>query len=598
MYFDTIYAISSGEIKSGVVVFRVSGPHAFKVIEIFSIRNLLLNQIEYRKTYLRNLYSNNLFNCIDNNKDVNDFKINNLDNIDGNIEITNHNKISNIINDSQNYSNEITNNNILNINDNFPHYKDDDKQSNNVIDKVMLLFFKGPNSFTGEDVVEIHAHGSIVVMKMISFELSKFFRHAKPGEFTKRAFLNNKMTLYEVDALQSLLAAETITQHQLSQNQINPIVQAQHQNWRNELLNIYAFIEAYIDFPEEELPIELINNIINLITEMKNKMQIAIEQNINLEKIKLGIRTTIIGKPNAGKSSLLNLLAQKQVAIVSKIPGTTRDSIETYLDIKGYQINIIDTAGIRSSTEDEIETIGINIAKTNFITSDIKIILISIDDIDIEFLQDIYNTLKEFYLDEAQLKLQKEQIIFVLNKIDLLNEAEKIKYIQNINNQDIQDFKNSKNANTFENINNIEKNINSEENNINFSKLTSKLDNLNNIKNLIKKIFELDDIYLNEDNFISISSTENININNLLDAIQIKCKSLHPKEPAIISNIRQREYFLHTIFYLNNALNNIHDIVFLSEDIRSAINALESIIGKIEVEEMLGKIFSEFCIGK
>lgn len=595
MYFDTIYAISSGEIKSGVVVFRISGRDAFKVIDIFLIENLSLSIIKPRFAYLRELYS--------------------IDNQNINLE-------------------------FLNL------LKEDKKISKYPIDKVLLLFFKAPNSFTGENIVEIHAHGSLAVMKMISLQLSKFFRHAKPGEFTKTALFNNKISVYEVESLQTLLAAETIMQHQLSLTQKNPKVEQQHLNWRGKLINALAYAEACIDFSDEDdIPIDLISNVVDIIINIKVEIEKGIEQMSYIEKIKTGINTAIIGKPNSGKSSLINLLAKKQVAIVSGIPGTTRDAIEVCIDIMGNQVNIIDTAGIRNVPSDildnEVEKIGIDIAKNLFLSSDIKIILISIDDFDQVFLEDIFAILKQFYIDDLALQLQLSQIIFVFNKIDLFDDNNFINdesfAIINFNNikEDIDaplnigkanvNNTNKTNENTNDKTNkNVSNNINEKiSKNIKFNnKINSYLNKikeifanklnistLNNLESMLenklypkKIITQNDNIEPENDNInptiIFISSKNEINIDLLIKNIAKKCKNFIPKENPIITSARQREYFMHTIFYLDQALNSKNNLVFLAENIRQAIKSFEPIIGKINTEDLLDKIFADFCIGK
>ena len=245
-----------------------------------------------------------------------------------------------------------------------------------LIDEAMSVAFKNPNSFTGEDVVELHIHGSQAILNILFDELDKQgARLAEPGEFSKRAFANNKMDLTQAEGLIDLINAETQAQMQQAQRQTQGALRDLYNSWADELLPLLAHCEAYIDFPDEDLPESVKkqadDKIQNLISSILNHL----EDNNRGERIRNGIQVAIIGAPNAGKSSLINVLTKRDVAIVSAQAGTTRDVIEVNLDIKGYPVRLFDTAGIRDSN-DIVESEGIKRAVKSANQADIIILVI------------------------------------------------------------------------------------------------------------------------------------------------------------------------------------------------------------------------------
>jgi tRNA modification GTPase len=250
-------------------------------------------------------------------------------------------------------------------------------QNNQILDECLIAFFKGPQSFTGQDVAEISIHGSPFILRKVLEILSaqKNCRIAQNGEFSKRAFLNGKIDLIQAEAIVDLIACETESQHRQALQQLQGKLGEIYQNWREELIEISALIEAAIDFPDEDLPQNIIDGVENraqkLIAEIKNHLS----DNKIGQKIKDGLNLAIIGAPNAGKSSLLNFLAKSDVAIVCETAGTTRDVIEINLNIAGIAVKISDTAGIHE-TNDKIEKEGIRRALKKAEIADIKIYLI------------------------------------------------------------------------------------------------------------------------------------------------------------------------------------------------------------------------------
>ncbi|MCL2474330.1 MAG: tRNA uridine-5-carboxymethylaminomethyl(34) synthesis GTPase MnmE [Alphaproteobacteria bacterium] len=253
-----------------------------------------------------------------------------------------------------------------------------DNESGKTIDKCIVLYFKAPASFTGEDVIELHTHGGIAVRNAIMGVLSKLpgFRLAEPGEFTRRAFENGKLDLTEAEAIADLVDAETEYQREQALRQLGGALSELYDGWRNALIRILAFIEAEIDFAEEELPETLIEETLERVKKVKEEIEEHLNDSHRGERLREGFSVVIIGKPNAGKSSLLNVLAKRDIAIVSPIAGTTRDTIEVHLDIKGYPVVLIDTAGLRERPQDEIEKEGIKRALKRAKEADLRILVL------------------------------------------------------------------------------------------------------------------------------------------------------------------------------------------------------------------------------
>ncbi|MCX7728342.1 MAG: tRNA uridine-5-carboxymethylaminomethyl(34) synthesis GTPase MnmE [Bacteroidia bacterium] len=253
-------------------------------------------------------------------------------------------------------------------------------EGDNVIDDVLMSIFKYPHSYTGEDMVEIYCHGSIYVQKkIVQLFIDKGARLANAGEFTTRAYLNGKMNLAEAEAIGDIIHAETESAHRLAIEQLRGGYIALIHQLRESILNFCSLLELELDFSEEDVEFanrkqlsELLNTVIDKISELTHSFQLG-------NAIKSGVPVSIIGKPNAGKSTLLNALLNEEKAIVSDIPGTTRDLIEDSLIIHGIQFRIIDTAGIREA-KDEIEKIGIERAKQSIQKSMIVIILSDVND--------------------------------------------------------------------------------------------------------------------------------------------------------------------------------------------------------------------------
>ncbi len=245
--------------------------------------------------------------------------------------------------------------------------------SSQLIDNGIIIYFPAPNSFTGEDVIELQVHGSKAVIKIILEELSKVFVMAEPGEFSLRAFLNGKFDLTQIEGIADLIDAETKMQAKQAIKQISGELERLYSNWRQRLITIQSKIEAYIDFPEdvwtEKNELEKINNEVRALAQL---IQEHLNDNRRGERLREGLHVVITGKPNVGKSTLFNFLAKRDIAIVSEYAGTTRDILEAHIDIGGYPIILSDTAGIRESS-DPIVSEGISRAKKRSFEADLRI---------------------------------------------------------------------------------------------------------------------------------------------------------------------------------------------------------------------------------
>lgn len=282
-----------------------------------------------------------------------------------------------------------------------------DSDNGKIIDEVLVSVMKKPNSYTKEDVVEINCHGGIVVMKkVITLLLKQGIRLAEPGEFTKRAFLNGRIDLSQAEAVMDIINSKTEMALESSVNQLNGTIKREIEEIKFLVLDIIAHIEASIDYPEYDIDELTEENLLISINKIKTNIVSLLTSYDNGRMIREGIKTVIVGKPNVGKSSLLNALLRDQRAIVTDIPGTTRDILEEYMNIHGIPLRLIDTAGIRA-TEDIVEQIGVNRAKDKISEADLVI-----------FMVDASESITEEDIKIFDLINEKRTIV-LLNKIDL-----------------------------------------------------------------------------------------------------------------------------------------------------------------------------------
>lgn len=247
---------------------------------------------------------------------------------------------------------------------------------NEIIDEALIIGFKGPASFTGEDVIELQCHGSIAVISSVFARLSEInnCRLAEPGEFTRRALMNNRLDLSQVEGLGDLIDAET----ELQQKQALLIMQGgltdKVEEWRRDLIRAVALIEATIDFADEDIPQDVTPEVSELLLKVLDDLRQQVKGSFAAERIREGFEVAIVGPPNAGKSTLLNILAGREAAITSEIAGTTRDVIEVRMNINGLPVTLLDTAGLRE-TDDIVEKIGVERAIDRAKKADLRVFL-------------------------------------------------------------------------------------------------------------------------------------------------------------------------------------------------------------------------------
>lgn len=303
-------------------------------------------------------------------------------------------------------------------------------------DEVLVTIMKSPKTFTTEDVVEINCHGSIIVTKKIlEILLTLGCRLAEPGEFTKRAFLNGRIDLIEAEGVMDLINSKSEAEKKLALNQIEGKVSNLIKDLRQKILEVLAQIEVKIDYPEyEDIEEVTYNDLNNNINDVEQEIKRIIKESENGKIIKEGIKTAIVGRPNVGKSSLLNNLLQEEKAIVTDIAGTTRDTVEGTITLEGIKLDLIDTAGIRK-TDDVVESIGVNKSLETINKADLILLLLNNNEPLTQYDKEILENIKN-----------KNHII-IINKIDLEKKLEDIKEnnivkISALNNTGIEDLKN------------------------------------------------------------------------------------------------------------------------------------------------------------
>ena len=278
--------------------------------------------------------------------------------------------------------------------------------TNEMIDEGVVIWFPGPSSYTGEDLAEFHVHGSRAVVSALHSSISgiKNCRLAEPGEFTKLAFQNGKINLLKAEGIADLVSAETEIQRKQAVEIMNGKSSDKFTSWRTKLLKILAHVEAKIDFPDEDLPKDTLDEIQKTSNQVSKEIEKVLDDQKVGERIREGFKIAIVGPTNAGKSSLLNYLSKRDVAIVSEIAGTTRDVIETHLNLDGYPVVVSDTAGIRKS-KNEIEKKGIKLALNRAEDADLKLIIVDAKSVD-------FTSVLEELIDE--------NAILIVNKSDLI----------------------------------------------------------------------------------------------------------------------------------------------------------------------------------
>jgi tRNA modification GTPase len=397
----------------------------------------------------------------------------------------------------------------------------------NIIDEVLVSYMKAPNTYTREDIVEINCHGgTIPVKRILETVLNAGARLAEPGEFTKRAFLNGRIDLSQAEAVIDMIRSKTERSMDAALKQLEGTLSKRLGIIKNKLIDIMSHIEASIDFPEDDIDDVLYDKLNNQCSDILNMIDEMIKTSETGKILREGLNTVIVGKPNVGKSSLLNALVEENRAIVTAIPGTTRDIIQEYINIGGIPVNIIDTAGIRE-TSDEVEKIGVQRTKEYFKRADLVIFILDSSDIFSSEDEDIFELVKD------------NKAIILINKVDLPSRLDKDKVLK----------------------------------------------------------------YSGNKRVIDISIKEGLGIDVIKDEIYnlVYKGEISYSSEVLITNIRHKDLLLKARGALIAARETLQSSVpldLVSIDIRSCLDYLGEITGETVQEDIMNRIFSQFCIGK
>ncbi len=405
-----------------------------------------------------------------------------------------------------------------------------------LLDEVLLTCFRAPHSFTGEETVEISSHGSpYIVQEIIQLFLRQGARLAQPGEFSLRAFLNAKLDLSQAEAIGDLIAAQSAAAHRLALHQLKGGVSKEINLLRQQLIDFASLIELELDFGEEEVEFADRGQLRSLVESIRSRLQTLTDSFALGNAIKQGISTVIAGRPNAGKSTLLNALLEEERAIVSPIPGTTRDTIEESLTIEGIHFRLIDTAGIRAAT-DEIEAIGVERTLAKVKSSRLLLYVFDVIETSPAMLHE----------DIDQLYQADSQLILVANKMDLNPYTRFEQY-----------FPEGAYTGAWK---------------------------------------------LSPAQFVPVIASSASNIHLLRERLfELGVTRAASNNDVVLSNARHYEALLRADEDLSRVLIGLQQGIptdFVAMDIRQSLHHLGEITGQITTEDLLGNIFSRFCIGK
>ena len=396
-----------------------------------------------------------------------------------------------------------------------------------IIDEVLIAFMQGPSTYTREDMVEIYCHGGIISVKnILQLILNKGARLAEPGEFTKRAFLNGRLDLSQAEAVMDMIKAKTDKSFEASLDQLEGSLSKKIKEIRNILLEMIAHVEVSIDFPDQDVEEITYDELKDSANKIKEEIERLLATSDRGKILREGLNTVILGKPNVGKSSLLNAILRENRAIVTDIPGTTRDIIEEYVNIDGIPLRIIDTAGIRD-TDDIVEQIGVDRAKQTVLDADLIIA--------------VFDASRELSDEDHQIidLIKDKKTIIILNKTDLPSKYDEDYFKSILNDKEII-----------------------------IASITSGI-GLENLEKSIKNMFYDGEVQINSD--------------------------------TLVTNIRHKDQLIKSLDNINNAIDDINmnvPIDCIEVDLKDCWENLGEISGDTIGEDILDKIFSEFCIGK
>jgi len=411
-----------------------------------------------------------------------------------------------------------------------------------VVDNALFIYFAAPRSFTGEDVLELHVHGSIAVVKEVLEILGQMegLRLAEPGEFTKSAFMNGKLDLIQVEALNDLISAENRLQKNLAIHGISGQLKQLYDGWRSDLVGIMTTLEAYIDFPDDDIPLAAIQDARSKILSLMQAVENYVAESKRMQSVLDGVKVPVVGSTNVGKSSIVNLMLGRSSSIVTEIAGTTRDVLQSSMEIDGMPVILLDTAGMRIS-DDPIEREGVRRSKEATANAHIILMVLDIND------ADIFNFVHEYGAEISQ----DAYLVVALNKSDLIactDDMEKQRYIK-------------------------QKSL----------ELDAALRN-NGVRN--------------EYVVVDVSAYDAADRRKLCNALAEAMKQFsYSDEEAVITNIRQMQRLESCVRYLRSACEQPY-MELMTQDVRFAAGELSVLVGDIDLDDILDELFSNFCIGK
>ncbi|MDH5736783.1 MAG: tRNA uridine-5-carboxymethylaminomethyl(34) synthesis GTPase MnmE [Gammaproteobacteria bacterium] len=404
------------------------------------------------------------------------------------------------------------------------------------LDKGLLLFFKGPASFTGEDVIELHGHGGPVVMDMLMERVLQLgAREARPGEFTERAFLNDKIDLVQAESIADLIDSQSRTAARFAARSLQGEFSSRIHGLQSAMIDLRMYIEAAMDFPEEEVDFLSDSSVQKKLSTLRKTLETLLKDSRLGAIVRQGVRVVLAGRPNVGKSSLMNLLSQRDSAIVTHIPGTTRDLVREEINLDGLQIELVDTAGIREKA-DIIETEGIRRALSEVTGADIVLLLLDAGSV----------IRSEIDIEEEISRLRKStamqgQLLLAINKVDSVDVSQ-------------------------------------------LNELLSKMKEKGGPEPVEK-----------------ISALQGKGVPALIQHIKAMAGMSNLPESGFIARSRHIKALELCQQHLDQALAELQTVgrgELVAEDLRLAHAAMGSILGEFTADDLLGEIFSRFCIGK
>ncbi len=369
-----------------------------------------------------------------------------------------------------------------------------------IIDEVLVSFFKSPKSFTTENMCEINSHGGIIIMnRILEICIKNGARLAEPGEFTKRAFLNGRIDLSQAEAIIDVINAKSEKEAKASMKQLNGFLSSKLKNIKEMIMEVLVDIEASIDYPEYDIEEVTNNRVLNVMEKVKEELKKLRKTFDNGKMIKEGVNIAIIGKPNAGKSSLLNAILREDRAIVTEYEGTTRDTIEEFIQIDGIPVKIVDTAGIRE-TDNFVEKIGINKSKEAADKADFVIVIIDSSKDLTQEDKEILNIVKN------------KKGVILLNKNDLVSK---------INNEEIEKYSDGKQILSISALNK---------------------EGIDKLFNVISNMYKFNEIEI-DDSVTITNNRHKVAINNMIENVDKSIKTINDKMPIDIITINITNIF-------------------------------------------------------